>query len=100
MVCSNIGNGCNVIDDSHLLQRLLSCHPFKWKYILQVSNITDGVVKNDSALLCILIGAPRIVSVSRTYAVIGYNATIQIVATGTHFLQGIDSLRLRNWNQS
>jgi hypothetical protein len=93
------GSGVTVINDSTLSTTFtFSATDINGKYSVQVNNVTDGLVKIDSALILYQApGSPQIVSVNPPYATIGYNTNVLIKAKGTNFLQGIDSLRLHNW---
>lgn len=93
------GKQVTAINDSTLKANFVfSDSLFIGKYSVFVYNITDDTVKLDSAFL-LKNGpqTPRITNVTPNAFIYESTATITIEASGTHFQQGADSIKLNQW---
>jgi hypothetical protein len=93
------GSNITAVNDSTLTGTFSFTNSnFNGNYKMIVNNAVDGTLKIDSAfMLNPAVGEPRITSVYPHMVGFDSFVTITLRANGTHFKQGIDSVRLSNW---
>ncbi len=93
------GSNITAVNDSTLTGTFSFTNSnFNGKYTMTVNNAADGTLKIDSAFMLTQgPGAPRITSVYPYLASFNSYVTVTVKANGTHFKQGVDSVRLSNW---
>ena len=93
------GSNITAVNDSTLTGTFgFTNSNFNGKYTMTVNNAADGTLKIDSTFMLTQgPGAPRITSVYPYLASFDSYVTVTVKANGTHFKQGVDSVRLSNW---
>jgi len=93
-----LGTNLSVINDSTLTADFnFTNSNINGKYNLIVDNAIDSTMKIDTAFtLNIATGEPHIANVNPCYVYFNNWVSLTVKATGTHFLQSIDSLKLCN----